>query len=56
MEPNEDELKMEAFFKNLENNIENHAETQVAKNLCSFLWLSEFEIVTINEIPKKKKI
>ena len=47
MEPDEDEIKMQTFFKNLENNIENHAKTQIAKNLCSFLWLSEFEIVKI---------
>ena len=53
MEASEDEIKMQAFFKNLENNIENHAKSQIAKNLCSFLWLSEFEIVKIYGKSKK---
>lgn len=53
MEAGDDEIKMQAFFKNLEKNIENHAKTQIAKNVCSFLWLSEFEIVKIYEKSKK---
>jgi len=47
----EDEKNMDDFFKNLEKNIENHSKTMNSKNICSFLWLPETQLV-----KKKTKI